>query len=1191
MRKRYKIPLIFLGIILFFLLVFYLLVTQTKFVETQVSRYLSTLVDKDTPVQVEIGRLRFFVWGEVILEDLQIDYTQKGLEYTLLKLKRLELNFDLLDFLKRRWNFSQVGLYQPRVQIKQTQDGKLLIPSLKKKKLTQEGGSDFSILFFLLKDGSLDWLTTERSFHLDGLNLNFSLNKDKNGLNFNLLNGSLYLRAEDTLSFKKFNGEARLKTDTLFIEKLMLHTVDSGLELKKGNLVLKPFSFSVDLKGEPILLSDIKKLAGIDLEGKLTLEGSVEGDLKRIKGDLVLNGDLFDKDLSALRTDFLYEKGKFTFYSLRGKAFNSTVQLSGGLNLAEKPESYFLKGKVNNLNITNVALVQLQSDLSGNIDMKGRGFKEKDLKLDFDLDLEEGKFDLYSFSKAKGNLSVFIDKVELHKDFQFWYKNTEITGEGNVGFSDSLSLRGKAIFKDLSDFRGQTFIQELSGRGVFEFKAYGPITDFSLEGDFESDSIWGYSLFSSALGSDVKIEKFISKRGGMVKLSLLEGSAWGISYDSLSSEILLEGDSIFIDSTRLINSSLTLSFYGNLDVSKYPQNLTLEEVNLNYRGNKIESEKPARIEIDKEEVRFTQNSFKVDGGDFSLLGKIDYKENMDLKLGFKDISLSPWLRFLFPARRIDGSLDGSLSLGGEFKAPKLELYAEIRDINYENVELGFLSGRLSYKEKRLFLDKISLLHPDGEYALSGFVPFELSFNPFVGVLLDQPQKIIFKGRGNRFSLINLFIPQVEYLQGEFKAGVSITGSPVHPRFEGEAELHQGTLKLVPLKNPINQVRGKLRMENENLFIEELRGFASHEKISRDNLLKSVWHFFFPKKKIEGEAFLYGNINLGDIKKFNYNLYLIARNFPLSYEYADLSGATDLNLEISGDDPPLVSGEIFFSNLAFRDPFSSLIQTKAGPPVPRENLWDLRITLSGDNNLWVLNQDMQAEFKGEILLSRNNGDLGLLGNLEIIRGKYFLYGTIFKIEKGDFIFDDIQKIDPRLDFLVFTSLNGSAYSPEDSLSHKEQELKVAISGTLSAPELKPAPGSAYSKEEIAELLAFHQRFTTAETEGSSLFQYRLAGSLGEAYANRFLENLATRSIGVETFEIKPLEPGKFSLWESEVTVGKYLSEKIYFRYTRRLSESSGQEAGLEYRLSKRLYLEGYRDKQGLFHLGLNLFWEY
>ncbi|MDH4223680.1 MAG: translocation/assembly module TamB, partial [candidate division Zixibacteria bacterium] len=810
---------------------------------------------------------------------------------------------------------------------------------------------------------------------------------------------------------------------------------------------------------------------------------------------------------------------------------------------------------------------------------------------DFTVDLESGKFDRYSFSRAQGRLSVYLDEIKLDKDFKIWYKNTEVVGEGRIGYTDSLSIKGSAVFNDLRDFTGQTFIRDIKGRGVFRFTASGPLTDFALEGDFESDSIWGYELFSSNLKSNIKIDKFISRRGGDINLLLLDGSAWGIPYDSLSSVILLEKDSVTIEPTRLSNEWLSLIFHGDMEISSYPQVLRFEEIKLDYRGNKIESAVPARIEIDKDEVRFTDNSFKTEEGEFSIKGRIDYQERMKLTLDVNHIQISPWARLLLPSKRIAGWLDAALKFEGMFKEPQLNLYSEIRDLYYENVDLGFFSGNLSYKEKQLSFDKISLLHPDGDYLLSGYMPFDLSFSPVSVKLQDEPQNIVLKGEGNKFSLIHILIPEVEYLQGKLKGSVNITGTPLHPVFEGSTELSSGTLKLVPFRNTLTQVQAKLRMKNENIFIDEISGVSSHEEISQENILKKIWHLFFPRRKIKGEVLLQGNINMGDIKKFKYNLYLNARDLPLSYEYANLIATTDLNLEINGQDPPLVSGEIIFSHLAFKDPFNTLIQNRAGPPIPRENLWDLELVLSGANNLWVLNQDMQTEFKGEIQLSRKEGDLKLLGNLETIRGKHFIYGTTFKIKKGEFIFDDIQKIDPKLDFLVSASLRGTAYSSKDSAIQKNQELELSIGGTLSAPEIKPATDSPYSKEEIAELLTFHQSFSKTESGESSIFQYRLAGSLGEAYANRFIENLATRNIGVETFEIKPLEPGKFSLLESEVTVGKYLSDKIYFRYTRRLSEATGQEAGMEYYLGKRFYLEAFRDKQGFFHLGLNLFWEY
>ncbi len=374
----------------------------------------------------------------------------------------------------------------------------------------------------------------------------------------------------------------------------------------------------------------------------------------------------------------------------------------------------------------------------------------------------------------------------------------------------------------------------------------------------------GVKLFSSDLKSDVKIDKFISRKGGIIRSLLLNGTAWSIPYDSLSSTIFLEGDSIRIDTIRMLNNSLSLVFFGNLDISKFPQNLTLEQIVLDYRGNKIESQIPAKIELDKDEVRFAQNNFTVNGGSFTVSGKMDYEERMDLKVDLKNISILPWERFLLPDRRIEGKADASLQIRGNFKNPELVLDIQITDCNYEGVVLGNLSGNLSYKDRLLNLDKLSLISPEGSYSLAGSMPLDLSFYPVPERVLNQPQNMIFKGEGNRFSLVHLFIPDVEYLQGLFKGEVNLTGTPLHPELRGNLELSQGILKLVPLQNPITEMIARIRMENENLFFDEVRGFTIQES-SSDNPLKRIWHFIFPKEKVKGEVFLYGNINLGDIK--------------------------------------------------------------------------------------------------------------------------------------------------------------------------------------------------------------------------------------------------------------------------------------------------------------------------------------
>jgi autotransporter translocation and assembly factor TamB len=155
------------------------------------------------------------------------------------------------------------------------------------------------------------------------------------------------------------------------------------------------------------------------------------------------------------------------------------------------------------------------------------------------------------------------------------------------------------------------------------------------------------------------------------------------------------------------------------------------------------------------------------------------------------------------------------------------------------------------------------------------------------------------------------------------------------------------------------------------------------------------------------------------------------------------------------------------------------------------------------------------------------------------------------------------------------------------------MKLTITGTFSEPEVEPPSGSPYSREDVLYLLALQRDLDEVEAmKAESFFQERVIRSLGGAYSSRFLESIAGPTLGVETFEIVPPWWGKeFHLRDTQITIGKYVSDKVYLRYSRRLSQSIGQEAGVEYRLNKNLFLEGRKDKDGLYRLGLNLNWEY
>ncbi len=76
MKKRYKIPLAFISFLLLACVVFWVILTQTKFLENQVNRSLGALVKTSYSMEVKVGDITGSFWDYVVIQGLTIDYTK-----------------------------------------------------------------------------------------------------------------------------------------------------------------------------------------------------------------------------------------------------------------------------------------------------------------------------------------------------------------------------------------------------------------------------------------------------------------------------------------------------------------------------------------------------------------------------------------------------------------------------------------------------------------------------------------------------------------------------------------------------------------------------------------------------------------------------------------------------------------------------------------------------------------------------------------------------------------------------------------------------------------------------------------------------------------------------------------------------------------------------------------------------------
>lgn len=1197
MKKRLKFPLYFFSFLLFICLVFWVVLTQTGLLESQVNRLLGVLVQSRYSLKVQVGEVSGLFWKELIVTDITVDFIRGDTTYRVAEIPRLKLNYRLANLWRKRWIIDSLVVDRPRFVLIKTEEGRLLviIPGAKRKTISKTGLFDFKVGDLKIQEATFEFLSPEKQSTIDKLDLELSLSKDGQGIRLNVFRGELaYLQKDFTV--KHVSGFFWLKKDTLSVQAFRVKTPDSYVEVS-GNVINLPSpEFSLSARAKPVNLEDVAKLTGVGLEGVLDLEGTCEGNLQKFRGKATLDGLFFGRRFERLKTAYTYQNSKFIFSSVSGRVFGSPINGKGMFDFSGVPEEYEFDGHLKDLDLKKIVFGSLETDFSGHIRMRGRSTSAREMFMQAEVDLEDGRIEEYTFSAAKGIIDVTAKAVTFHPRFRVRYKHTDIALTGDLEYEGEMDIDAWVSFKDLRDFWDQIFIKEMSGSGRAFVNFSGKTEDFNVKGEFESDSCYVYELFSSNAEIEMDIANFLGRRNGQVDIYFFDGEAWGVEYDSLISRLKIDDQLIKIDSVRLASEHLVMNSWGELDISQTPEKLLIYEILLDYRGNRLASRSPTVVDIDTEKVQITKCVMFADTGEIDFSGDIDYEQRMDLDVEVSGFDVAPWAGLL-SSEPVEGNLSLVASLGGDFYNPQVDVKGDVQRLKFKGMDLGDLNADLHYDARRLEVKNLVVTDTDWKYTLKGFLPLDLALVSVEQRILEEPQNFRFYANGKRMELIKLFIPDIEYLTGNFQGNLDISGSLLHPQFDGELTLTEGSLKFIQLADPVDQLSVEMRMKNENLILDRVSGFMEGAAAEEDHPLKRIWKVFSPREKVKGEVTGFGTVNLKDIQNISYDLHFSGDRIPISYEYADLSGLVDVSAEITGQSPPLVTAQILLDELFYRESFSG-----SGSPssltsgYKPEDLWDWNLDVSAANNCWIINDDVNLEFHGDVLVLREGRELGILGDLEIIRGKYFLYGTTFKIEKGSFFFENVERIDPTVDFLVSTRLwGGSSASPATGSllgTGSDNEIRLAIKGTLSEPQVEPAPGSPYSREDVLELLAFQQGFASVDSVGmGSLFQERVIKSLGGAYSSRFLATIAGRTLGVETFEIVPTWSEKLRLTDAQITVGKYISDKVYLRYTRRLSQSSGQETGVEYRLNKHLFLEGRKDKLGLFHLGLNLNWEY
>ena len=1181
MTNRRRILLAVLGGIVLILAGLFLYVFEFGGLEAIVSNRMDSLLGPHN-LHVDIGRMSGNLFSALVLEDVTVTYIDSSHRFRLASFPRISTGYSI----SRVWSGSYAldYLYLDSAEISLVRDSAegWLLPGLSReaKPAGEATLSQFSIAALGLNHINVKLLFNGDTVAFEDIIVSLALRGAEETYAVDVERFE-FATADNRFQLDAAAGKLTYSNGNLLFKDLAIISEDTRIRLD-GNVSLgtEPAGL-VSFAADNVDLSDIAAHIGPRLRGVLDLNGVVTFEKGRLQGEADIGGDFMFASFENLHAGFHLADRHLVLDTLYGMVFgNCAIDGSGEIDFSIRPEQYRLDADIRNFDLRRLVASSFHSDLSGRISLVGESFKKRTMVLKINTELHESVFHDYHFHGALGDLMITTDSLVFVDSFRFDYFENVFYVSGPIDYDGELDLRVRADLVNLDRYRGKLFLEEPGGRGQAVASISGKTRDPDLHGQFVSDSLWLYGLFSREFVADAGISRFLTGKRGDVELRYLDGHAWSLPFDTLYGRLTVDSNLVRIDSVYLYNRRANVAARGLLDHQAAPMQLGIDSLSLWVLENDFYNVGELDIEIDSAGFDLRGITIGNNGSSISVNGRADYDEALDLNLALERIPVAPWLSLHDTMLAIDGLVSCRASVGGYLDEPRFEISGRVDSFTYRDLLLGDVTYAVRYRERLLTVDSLVVASDAGSYHAAGFLHTDLAFTADpTDRFPDLPMDIRIAAGDRRFDLVNLILPSVEQLDGEFSADFRLSGTPGAPILEGSAFIRDGRLKYFDLEDPIYTDSAGVTMRNNLVVVDRVQVYTLDEG----------------KKDKKRYAYLQGELTFKSLENLHYNLDVsIPEAFPFSYELEDICGKIAGNLHVEGDSPPLVTGNLDLISMRYLVNFA---EPDEGSPImsalTAEHSWDLNLNMDILSNYWIKNDAIDAEFAGHINLLRERGGYRFVGEMEVLRGRGFLFDKTFQIEPGSrVIFEGDESLNARLDLTGTTHIAVVSQSPLEDEGSAQGQIKVGIhvTGTLETPEIGLVEDSdlELEKDDILPLIVANY-YSSDDRSSAGGFEERITGVIGSQITQIGSKRLSR--LGVETFEIDPYYQGEFDPLKARVTVGFYTASNLYVYGRSALSLQSGQEVGFEYRFNKSFLLDGRADEDGLYRLSLKLHWDF
>ncbi len=1146
--------------------------------EKIINAQVAALIEEQFDLELTVGEIRGDIISGIVLKDVVIHYRSPTTRYRLAFLPRISIAYSLSNLWNRKYLLDYLHIDSAVVTIMSDGTGRWLLPHLVAESDGSEGQApNFSVSDVEINGSTLRLAGVKDTLSFEDIALSAAVSGREGTWSLDLKR-LRFTGSDERLSLDGLTGKLTYSSRRLVVSDLAVVRGGSRARLEGHVVFADPPWGRIELAMDQLDLGEISSLLGAKLTGLVDINGYLSFAQGGIDGSVDIAGDFMFISFENLSARFHYADRLLVLDTLYGTILeNCVVDGSGRIDLTAKPERYRLDAEIINFNLERLVAGTFESDLTGRIALTGSSFRNSDLVLQITTDLHNSSFDEYPLHRAVGDLTITTDSICFADSFRVEYYENVFYVSGRVDYSDDIDLTVAADLGNLDRYRGKLFLDQPGGRGHADATISGRTADPNLRGMFVSDSVWLYGLYSSDLAASVELERFLTGRRGTVEVVCADGTAWVLPYDSAYTLLVIDSHLVHIDIFCMTNEYSQLHGGGLFDYGAQPMLVRLDTLTLGLFDQSFYNRSVIEFEVDSVGFNFRHGEIGAGTAGLSLTGWIGYDETMDVELLVDHVPVAPWINLFDTTFEVNGALSCRAQIDGNFQQPQFELQGSVDSLTYRDLYLGTLITGMKYGHQLLTLDSLLIRSPTADYRAVGSFHANLAFTSDpLERFPDRPINIAITAHDNRFDLVSLVMPSVEQLDGEFFADFTLSGTPHAPHLEGEAFIRQARLKYFDLEQPLWADSAGATLTDNRIVIDRITIRAADREEDGE----------------KGKAYISGEVVIRSLDSLYYNLDVsLPREFPFRYELDDIYGVVAGKVHVEGDTPPLVTGEITVVAMKYLVNFAD---EETGSPVMRalsgENAWDLDLNIEIPSNYWVKNDDIDAEFSGRVNLIREDGIYRFMGEMEILRGRGFLFDKTFQLDPGgQVIFEGNPIINPRLDITGNTRIAGYRQYGDDELETVEPlELGIRVTGTLETPEINPVEGSSFNREDILPLIVANY-YSSDSVSTSGQIEQRLSGLVSSQVSRIGARRLG--QLGVETFEIDPIYGGKYDPLKARITVGFYTAPNLYVYGRSTISGQTRQEVGFEYRFNKAFLLEGRRDEEELYHMALKLHWEF